>query len=183
MAVGSGRNRDDGERLKLRSLLCLSIVRHCQERERSFNRFLFMAGHLSIYVDGIAEPNPGHACWAWLAKIGDEVVARDFGYIGPRSTNNAAEYYAVGHALKWVKQQPEVFIVNFYSDSKLVLNQIAGEWACNKEGLRRLRDRCLVLLEGLSINLAWIPGGQNPADELTREAYRKHVGKELPRRH
>lgn len=142
-----------------------------------------MARHISIYVDGICEPNPGHACWAWLAKIDGEVVAKDFGYIGPRSTNNVAEYYAAGFALKWLKEQSEEFIVNFYSDSKLVLNQISGEWACNKEQLAKLRDRCRDLLEGLSINMFWISGAQNPADALTREAYRKTVGKEPPRRH
>jgi ribonuclease HI len=141
-----------------------------------------MARHIEIYVDGIAEPNPGHACWAWLAKVDGQVVGQDSGYIG-RTTNNVAEYYAAGHALKWINDQAETFIVNFYSDSQLVLNQISGAWACNKEELRRLRDRCRALLEGLSINLAWIPGAENPADELTREAYRTHVGKEPPQRH
>jgi ribonuclease HI len=142
-----------------------------------------MARHIQIYCDGICEPNPGHACWAWLAKIDGEVIASGFGYIGPRSTNNVAEYYGAGHALKWIKGHQEEFVITFYSDSKLVLNQISGSWACNKEELRKLRDRCRALLEGLSINLVWISGAQNPADELTREAYRKHVGKEPPRRH
>jgi ribonuclease HI len=146
-----------------------------------------MARHIAIYADGICEPNPGHACWAWLAKSNGEIIAKDFGYVGPRSTNNVAEYYGVGFALKWfnswIESQPEEYIVNFYSDSKLVLNQISGDWACNKEELRKLRDRCRALLEGLSINLAWISGASNPADELTREAYRKHVGKEPPKRH
>lgn len=141
-----------------------------------------MARHISIYVDGIAEPNPGHACWAWLAKLDGEVVAKDSGYIGPRSTNNVAEYYAAGLALKWLCAQREEFIISFYSDSQLVLNQISGAWACNKADLRKLRDRCRSLIEGLSINFAWISGASNPADELTREAYRKHVGREPPAR-
>jgi ribonuclease HI len=142
-----------------------------------------MAGHIEIYVDGIAEPNPGHACWAWLAKIDGRVVGQDSGYIGPKITNNVAEYFAAGHALKWLCDQPEEFIVDFYSDSQLVLNQISGDWACNKDDLRKLRDRCRKLMKGLSINLAWIPGAENPADELAREAYRTHVGKEPPQRH
>src|SRR5262245_18628079 len=110
-----------------------------------------MARHISIYVDGIAEPNPGFACWAWLARLDGEMITKDFGYIGPRITNNVAEYYGAGYALKWLNQQPEKYIVNFYSDSKLVLNQISGEWACNKEELRKLRDRCRALLNDLSI--------------------------------
>jgi ribonuclease HI len=142
-----------------------------------------MARHIKIYVDGIAEPNPGHACWAWLAKIDGRVVGQDSGYIGPKITNNVAEYFAAGHALKWLTEQPEKYVVNFYSDSQLVLNQISGAWACNKDDLRKLRDRCRSLIEGLSINFAWISGASNPADELTREAYRKHAGKEPPTRH
>src|SRR5262249_42722373 len=131
--------------------------------------------------------NPGHACWAWLAKIDGEVIAKDFGYIGPRSTNNVAEYFGVGMALKWLRElwRIEPLIITFHSDSKLVLNQISGDWSYNKDELRKLRDRCLALVEpfGSSIRFTWIPGKDNPADELTREAYRKHVGKEPPRRH
>jgi ribonuclease HI len=139
---------------------------------------------MTIYTDGLAEPNPGHATFAWIAfdDEGGEIASAS-GYIGPNSTNNTAEYYAVGYVLSWLQVNHGQRDVVIYSDSKLVLNQISGEWGCHVEHLAKLRDRCRVLLDGLfglKVELRWVPSLENKADGLTRTAYKDQLGRLPP---
>lgn len=138
----------------------------------------------TVCADGICEPNPGQGCWAFIVyNEKDEVVHQDSGSVEGWTTNNVAEYFAVGKALKWMlENHPEAYI-NLFSDSQLVLKQISGQWECNKDNLRNLRDRCRELAQKLNVEFLWVSGEDNPADVLTRVAYLEATGKEPPVRH
>lgn len=90
-------------------------------------------------------------------------------------TNNVAEYRAVLGALKWLSENRGDDSACVMTDSKLVVEQVNGRWACNSEKLRPYRDECRELLRGMSnVMLLWIPRERNEvADALTRVAYRK----------
>lgn len=139
---------------------------------------------IEIYCDGICEPNPGFACWAWIAKLDGVAIASDFGSLGNGKSNNDAEYCAIGKAIRWLTDNSLTSAV-IHSDSQLAVKQILGEYACNKEHLRKYRDRVRELLQALpNVRLLWISSKQNDeADALTRLAYKQATGREPRVRH
>jgi len=147
---------------------------------------------IEIYTDGICEPNPGHACWAWIARKDGQMVAQDSGYLGERATdgekftNNDAEYVAIGKAIRWAQANAgasDQVIVR--SDSQLAVKQIQGAYQCNKDRLRRYRDAIRDILGNMPlVGIEWISSAENSeADNLTRTAYKAATGKNAPIRH
>jgi ribonuclease HI len=141
---------------------------------------------LQLFFDGACEPvNPGGvATYGWIILDRGEVLADGCGVHceGPRATNNVAEYVALGFGLRRLQDLGWGGRLSVYGDSQLVIKQLAGEWACNKPHLRKLRDRCLDILHGIcpgkSYTLTWVPREENAAaDALSRRAYEKHTGK------
>lgn len=135
-----------------------------------------MSDPVVIYFDGACEPtNPGgFACWAWVAldRQGNEVGC-DYGCIGhgPAMTNNLAEYTALTRALAWLDER-DVMGITVRGDSQLVVNQVAGSWACNASHLRTLRDEARRIIARLNLKLEWIPRERNVrADGYSRQAY------------
>lgn len=144
---------------------------------------------LMIFCDGLCEPaNPnGWACWAWLARSPSGKRLREaYGCLGHGEgmTNNVAEYAAINDALRYTLGRTAMLAerdmgVTFYSDSQLVINQIAGKWACNAPGLRELRENAVrhaeaLIIAGVRVSFEWIPREQNmDADALTRKAYQE----------
>jgi ribonuclease HI len=135
--------------------------------------------NLTIFSDGLCDPNPGTGTWAWLAiSESGEAVAQASGAIAGQTTNNVAEYYGVGYAMAWLAVQESLESVLFCVDSQLVLNQIIGEWECYQPPLVALRDRCRVLSVNLPIEWKWVPSAENKADALTRETFKQVTGRE-----
>ena len=134
-------------------------------------------GKLIIHCDGLCEPNPGKASWAFV--VFDETGASifvDSGYLGDGKTNNYAEYTAVGKAAVWCSKNAKNKEIEIFTDSMLVVNQVNGEWKCN-EKLHILKKRIEELfIEHGFISLKWVKGTENQADILTRKAYLDVVG-------
>jgi ribonuclease HI len=157
-----------------------------------------------LFFDGLCEPyNPGGvACYGWSvwepeigpngsvpetevwveSGTGRGVVSSG----GPLSTNNVAEWVALGKGLRHLLDNffgaPSLQI---YGDSKLVIEQLKGIYRCNKPQLIHFRDRCREILAAFTLNwtATWIPREENSrADELSRLAYREFTGKEAPTR-
>jgi ribonuclease HI len=88
---------------------------------------------LTIFTDGASRGNPGHASYGF--SISDEkgkTVYEQGKYIGV-ATNNVAEYLAVLNALIHVNEYiPEVSAVNFFADSRLVVEQLSGRFQIKK---------------------------------------------------
>src|SRR4030043_148668 len=91
---------------------------------------------LVIYTDGASRSNPGNAAIGYLISNGKEVLEEGGEFIGV-TTNNQAEYRALIKALKEArKYKPSE--VTCYSDSKLMISQLKGEWKIKEPQLRDL---------------------------------------------
>lgn len=87
-----------------------------------------------------------------------------WGAVGDK-TNNEAEYLALLKTLDLINEKKASsggLVIR--SDSKLVLNQVKGEWQVKEPRLRDLNDRAKVALQKLgSISLEWVPRRENYA--------------------
>jgi ribonuclease HI len=89
--------------------------------------------------------------------------------IGDR-TNNEAEYYALLKALELIGEKATGKVPGnmgealVRSDSKLVVNQVNGEWRVEDEKLIELSEKARDLIKDLgSIRLEWVPRDENYA--------------------
>ena len=96
------------------------------------------------------------------------VKVATFSAIVEAKTNNEAEYLAVLQALTLVRQlKYEVDIIDVYSDSKLVINQLKGNWKINKGELKSLYDSIMFISmlckdENFKyLNLHWVSRDDN----------------------
>lgn len=146
---------------------------------------------LEVYIDGACEPvNPGGTAsyGVVVLKALDEkkqiptdwnpdVVWTDYGIVGsgPKMSNNVSEYCALLKFLEWLDIRP-VEDVTIYSDSRLVVNQMAGNWIIRKGLYKPYAEDCLNwLIQNADmwssrIKFEWIPREENIADELTVKA-------------
>jgi ribonuclease HI len=128
---------------------------------------------IEIHTDGLAMPtNPGIGTFGYVIYVdGKRTVARH-GFAGEPVTNNYAEYEGVVKALREVEGRSDEKVV-VYSDSKLVVNQMSGEWRFKKGTYvdKYLEAKELAAKFG-DLTFKWIPREQNAeADELSRIAY------------
>jgi ribonuclease HI len=105
------------------------------------------------------------------------VIVRRSGFVGrgPAISNNVAEYAALCEALRFLIQssltnQP----IEVRSDSRLVVNQMRGEWKFRKgRYAQKYREAKEMTGKFGKIRFKWVPREQNKeADALSREAYR-----------
>jgi ribonuclease HI len=141
-----------------------------------------MPGGYILYFDGLCEPrNPGGiACYGWLIKSNDEVLASGHGEVcrGPGATNNVAEYTALIRGLEALAALGLTgAAVEVRGDSLLVVKQVRGEWRVRAANLRPLHARARKLAAQLDVTLRWVPREQNTeADALSRKAYQETSG-------
>lgn len=132
--------------------------------------------HAIVYTDGGARPtNPGHAAFGVVVIFpnsdrDDVELSR---YIGFPRSNNVAEYTGLEVGLKYA-----YFLgarsADFHADSKLVVNQVTGEWEPKDDNMRKccraVRDQ-LDKLYPKSWTLSLVPRKENSrADLLATEA-------------
>jgi ribonuclease HI len=149
-----------------------------------------------LHFDGGCEPrNPGgRMTWAWVLKRPGVADVSGAGSVAPApaNTNNVAEWWALGHGLKAVAElcgRDNVACPGLLlrGDSRLVVEQFNGGWACNKPHLEKLRDRCRVIARGIpgapKAHAEWVKREENEeADALGRQAYFAAEGKMPPER-
>jgi ribonuclease HI len=99
-----------------------------------------------------------------------EVIAERSETIG-EATNNVAEYRALLLGIELAKELG-ADQVEFVGDSKLIVEQVKGNWKVKQTHLRPLREQALEALEGLpSWSIRHVRRGENErADELLNEA-------------
>ena len=137
---------------------------------------------IQVNFDGLCQPtNPGGiACYAFIIKKNGTTIHSGYGVAGEPfskdSTNNVAEYTALARALEWLVANNLVSEkVEIKSDSKLVVNQLAGIYKVNGKRIIPLYKQVLLLKKKFSdIEIKWIPREENKeADRLTIIAYNK----------
>jgi ribonuclease HI len=124
-----------------------------------------------LYTDGAARGNPGPAgAGAVILNPDGHIVAKIGKFLGD-STNNVAEYMGLILGLKRAKamgiQELEV-----YSDSELLVKQLAGEYQVKADHLRPLHDEAKALLQGFTfVQVRHIPREENAqADAMSNRA-------------
>jgi ribonuclease HI len=128
---------------------------------------------LIIYTDGGARGNPGPAA-AGVVAFDGATKAFEFGkYLGPIQTNNWAEYEAVALALEEAKKRGLVGReLEVRMDSKLVVEQVMGNWKIKEPTLKPQHAKVKTLLKDFPhYTFVYIPRAENAeADALVNEA-------------
>jgi len=142
---------------------------------------------IEIFTDGLAEPtNPGIGTYGYVVYRDGKVLKRGHGFDGDPVSNNHAEYAGLVEALNFAKPFADEEVI-VKSDSKMLANQMAGEWKVSKKAFKSNAEGSYVpkYLEAVEvarafrkISFAWIPRELNSeADELSRVAYREQLTK------
>jgi ribonuclease HI len=126
---------------------------------------------VTINVDGGSRGNPGPAAVAAVATDPDgEVLAERAETIG-EATNNVAEYRAL---LLGIELAGELGAkrTEFVGDSKLIVEQVKGNWKVKQDHLRPLHRQAQAALANLgNWSIRHVRRGENErADELLNEA-------------
>ena len=137
---------------------------------------------IEVYFDGLCQPiNPGGiSCYAFIVKSGGRTIYSDYGVVGKPfskdSTNNVAEYTGLVRALQWLLEKDlSSAKVEIKSDSKLVVNQLIGDYKVKAKRIISLYKQTLLLKSKFQdVQIKWIPREENrEADRLTNKAYNK----------
>jgi ribonuclease HI len=142
---------------------------------------------IEIYTDGLAEPvNPGVGTYGYVVYKDGRELRRGHGFDGEPVSNNHAEYAGLIAALVTVADLSDEEIV-VKSDSKMMVNQMAGQWKVSKKAFRSNEPGSYVekYLEAKELagrfsrlSFVWVPREENhEADELSRVAYREQLHK------
>ncbi len=92
---------------------------------------------LTVYTDGGSRNNPGPAATGVVVKdVSGKVLAAYGEYLG-KQTNNYAEYMAMISALKTALELGATE-VECIADSKLVIEQLKGNWKVKEPTLQKL---------------------------------------------
>lgn len=124
-----------------------------------------------IYTDGGARNNPGPAGAGAVIYKDNELIAEVKEYLGEQ-TNNWAEYEAVVLALQKAKELGLTGDITFRLDSKLVVEQLLGNWKIKEPTLKPQVAKVKALLSDFgAVAFTHIPREENKeADRLVNEA-------------
>ena len=127
---------------------------------------------IEVFTDGRAEPNPGLGTFGYVVYEGGKRTHAAHGVAGHGVTNNYAEYDCLIKALEKLAPRREEEI-KVYSDSKLLVHQMKGEWKFKKgayvEEYLKARE---LSAKFPKLTFEWIPRERNAeADELTNIAF------------
>lgn len=125
-----------------------------------------------VEADGGSRGNPGPAGSGAvvLDPATDLPVAEIARFVGV-ATNNVAEYVGLISALEWICVTKPGASVHVRMDSKLVIEQMSGNWKVKHPDMQQLAARANVLVAGLTATFEWIPRERNSrADALANKA-------------
>jgi ribonuclease HI len=123
---------------------------------------------LNVYTDGASRGNPGLGAWSFIIKDKSNERVENGGDILRQTTNNSAEYKAICEGLdRAIRYRPH--IINIYSDSDLVINQLNKKFKTKSPYLKMMLTKINKLINNTDsiVNFYWIPRGDNhEADTL-----------------
>ena len=125
-----------------------------------------------IFTDGGSRNNPGEAAIGVVVEHNDTCVHEVSRRIGI-ATNNVAEYQALIAALEYVHEKKlHGSVVEFFLDSKLVVEQVLGNWKVKEQTLVPYVSRAQELLQLCArASLTHVPRAKNAhADSLVNKA-------------
>ena len=128
-----------------------------------------------IHTDGGSRGNPGKAAIGVHIASEEKLLFEVAEYIGIK-TNNGAEYSAVVRGLEYLVQQKQTLTpstIEWFSDSKLVVEQLSKRWKIKDARMRQFAQTSWQLMEqvGGTHTFTYIPREQNKrADALVNQA-------------
>jgi len=102
---------------------------------------------IEIYTDGASRGNPGPGAIAFIIVKKGKIIRKHKHFIG-NTTNNVAEYRALISALERARKLSKE--IRCYSDSRLMVHQLRGEYKIKKPHIRELFDRAKTLERGFA---------------------------------
>ena len=123
-------------------------------------------------ADGGSRGNPGPAAYGALVRDAEtfKVIAEAKEFLGTQ-TNNYAEYSGLIAALNLVKQLDPDASVEMRMDSKLVVEQMSGNWKIKHPVLRELALKAKSILPHDQVTYKWVRRDDNfDADLLVNQA-------------
>jgi broad specificity phosphatase PhoE/ribonuclease HI len=127
--------------------------------------------HVIVEADGGSRGNPGPAAYGALVRDSDtgEVIAERGETIGI-ATNNVAEYRGLIAGLELAVEHAPDAEIEVRMDSKLVVEQMAGNWKIKHPSMKPLAVQANTLAP-VGTTFTWVPRAQNVhADRLANEA-------------
>jgi len=127
---------------------------------------------IEVFTDGRAEPNPGLGTYGYVVYEDGRRTHSEHGLAGEEVSNNYAEYFCLIKALERLEARRYEEITVF-SDSTLLVNQMAGRWKFKSGTYVEKYLRARELARRFSkLRFEWIPREKNwEADELTNIAF------------
>lgn len=142
-----------------------------RERQETAAQAIERPPRTRLYADGAARGNPGPAgAGAVIVSPGGHVVAKIGKFLG-ESTNNVAEYTGLILGLKRARAMG-IKELDVFSDSELLVRQLAGDYAVKADHLKPLHDEARALLQAFpDVSVSHIPREENAAaDEMSNRA-------------
>ena len=124
---------------------------------------------LVVEADGGSRGNPGPAGYGALVREGDTVLAERGEFIGVAS-NNVAEYSGLIAGLRAVAAIDPTAQVEVRMDSRLVVEQMSGNWKIKHADMRRLALEARDILPAAQVRYTWIPRESNGAADALANA-------------
>tara|TARA_B100000029_G_scaffold514285_1_gene616485 strand:+ start:2901 stop:3257 length:357 start_codon:yes stop_codon:yes gene_type:complete len=87
---------------------------------------------------------------------------------GDTPTNNELEYLALEYALQYIKNNHKGKSIKIYSDSKLIVNQMNGDWRVTTDSLIPLYNKCKAKMTD-DIKLRWVSRKFNLAGHVLED--------------
>jgi probable phosphoglycerate mutase len=127
---------------------------------------------LIVEADGGSRGNPGPSgSGAVVIDAETGLVVTEISTFGGIATNNVAEYKAVLAGLVEAFKHNPSASVTVRMDSKLVVEQMSGNWKIKHPDMQVLGIEVQKLISGKDVTWVWIPREQNSlADALANEA-------------
>lgn len=134
---------------------------------------------LQIYCDGGSRSNPGPSglgvAGYYIDVDSNKECIYEKGVFLENCSNNFAEYLALIHGLNYAMQS-DYKNIEFYSDSKLIVEQVNGRWKVKSCDLKDLALSAMNRIQqlrkhGCQVTVTWIPREKNVhADSLANLA-------------
>ncbi len=138
---------------------------------------------VNIFSDGGSRGNPGPAAYGFVAYDEENNKLFDGSQYLEITTNNQAEYRGVLGALQYIyniikdNKQESLNKINIFLDSKLIVEQMNGNYKIKNEGLKPLYWQIKDIISSLVIDVKFfhVPREKNKeADKLVNEELDRH---------
>lgn len=136
-------------------------------------------GTLQLFCDGGSRSNPGLSglgiAGYHMDVDGSQTCIFEKGVFLENCSNNFAEYLALIQGLNFALES-DYKNVEFYSDSKLIVEQVNGRWKVKSNDLKELATSAIARVQemrrsGCQVTVTWVPREKNVhADSLANLA-------------